>query len=188
LFICIFYFIFAATIILKLTEMTANEFNDRLIEMKSNLQRFAMSLTTDRDDALDLVQDTYLKAITYRDKFVDYSNLKAWVFTIMKNTFINNYRRGVKENTIIDGTKDLYFVNLPQDKGFASPESSYAEEEIEKAINSLDEEFRLPFRMHIEGFKYQEIADKLNLKIGTVKSRIFFTRQKLMNILKDYNN
>jgi RNA polymerase sigma-70 factor (ECF subfamily) len=76
---------------------------------------------------------------------------------------------------------------MPHDKGFVSPESTYAEAEIEKAIDSLGDEFKVPFRMHIEGFKYKEIADKLDLKIGTVKSRIFFTRQKLMLILKDYN-
>jgi RNA polymerase sigma factor (sigma-70 family) len=166
--------------------MTQFEFNNSLLEMKSNLQRFAMSLTSDRDTALDLVQDTYLKAITYKDKFVDYTNLKAWVFTIMKNTFINNYRRNVKENTIIDGTQDLYYINQPHDKGFISPESSFSESEIEKAIDSLSDEFRIPFRMHVDGYKYKEIADELGLKIGTVKSRIFFTRQKLMLILKDY--
>jgi len=167
--------------------MTTFEFNNSLIVMKPNLQRFAMSLTSDRDTALDLVQDTYLKAITYKDKFVDYSNLKAWVFTIMKNTFINNYRRNIKENTIIDGTQDLYYINKPYDKGSVSPESNYAEGEIERAINSLDDGFRIPFRMHIEGYKYKEIADELGLKIGTVKSRIFFTRQKLMHMLKGYN-
>ncbi|MBG0860219.1 MAG: RNA polymerase sigma factor [Bacteroidales bacterium] len=166
--------------------MTTFEFNSSLIGMKPNLQRFAMSLTSDRDTALDLVQDTYLKAITYKDKFVDFTNLKAWVFTIMKNTFINNYRRNIKENTIIDGTQDLYYLNQPYDKGSISPESSYAEAEILKAINSLDDEFRIPFQMHLDGYKYKEIADKLSLKIGTVKSRIFFTRQKLMLMLKDY--
>ena len=166
--------------------MTQFEFNNNLIGMKTNLQRFAMSLTSDRDTALDLVQDTYLKAITYKDKFVDYTNLKAWVFTIMKNTFINNYRRNVKENTIIDGTQDLYYINQPGDKGFISPESTYSEHEIEKAIDSLSDEFRIPFRMHISGYKYKEIGDELGLKIGTVKSRIFFTRQKLMLLLKDY--
>lgn len=167
--------------------MTATEFNTSLIDMKSNLQRFAMSLTSDRDTALDLVQDTYLKAITYKEQFVDFTNLKAWVFTIMKNTFINNYRRNVKENTIIDGTQDLFYLNQPNDKGSISPESNYAEAEIEKAIDSLEDEFRIPFRMHINGYKYKEIADELGLKIGTVKSRIFFTRQKLMLILKDYD-
>ena len=166
--------------------MASYDFNASLIGMRSNMQRFAMSLTSDRDTALDLVQDTYLKAITYKDKFVDYTNLKAWVFTIMKNTFINNYRRNIKENTIIDGTQDLYYINQPHDKGFISPESIYSEGEIEKAIDSLDDEFKIPFRMHIEGYKYKEIAEKLDLKIGTVKSRIFFTRQKLMLILKDY--
>lgn len=186
MFILYFLYRFASTINLIDTVMTTQEFNSSLIGMKSNLQRFAMSLTSDRDSALDLVQDTYLKAITYKDKFVDYTNLKAWVFTIMKNTFINNYRRNVKENTLIDGTQDLYYVNLPGDKGFISPESAYAEAEIEKAIESLSDEFKIPFRMHINGFKYKEIADELGLKIGTVKSRIFFTRQKLMLLLKDF--
>ena len=106
----------------------------------------------------------------------------------MINAFITNYSRSVKENTIIDGTKDLFYLNQPNDKGgFISPESNYSESEIEKAIDSLEDEFRVPFRMHINGFKYKEIADELGLKIGTVKSRIFFTRQKLMLMLKDYN-
>jgi RNA polymerase sigma-70 factor (ECF subfamily) len=166
--------------------MTTIEFNTSLIGMRPNLQRFAMSLTSDREIALDLVQDTYLKAISNKEKFIDYTNLKAWVFTIMKNTFINNYRRNIKENTIIDGTSDLFYINQPAEKGFISPESSLAEREIEKAIDSLEDEFRVPFRMHIEGHKYREIADKLGLKIGTVKSRIFFARQKLMPGLKDY--
>ena len=166
--------------------MTSFEFNANLIGMKSNMQRFALRLTSDHDAALDLVQDTYLRAITYRDKFIDYTNLKAWLFTIMKNTFINNYRRIKKENTIIDATQDLYYINQPLDKGFISPESVFSEFEIMKAIESLDPEFKIPFRMHIEGYKYKEIADKLGLKIGTVKSRIFFTRQKLMLMLKDY--
>jgi len=105
----------------------------------------------------------------------------------MKNTFINNYRRGVKENNLIDTTKDLYYVNLSVDKGFVSPESNYSAKEIIKAIEGLDDEFKIPFIMHLEGYKYQEIAEKLNLKIGTVKSRIFFSRRKLMKILGDYN-
>jgi RNA polymerase sigma factor (sigma-70 family) len=166
--------------------MTTYEFNNNLIELKSNLQRFAMSLTSDHEKANDLVQDTYLKAITYKDKFVDYTNLKAWVFTIMKNTFINNYRRGIKENTMIDSTQDLYYINLTGEKGDVSPDSSYSQSEIELAIDSLEDEFRIPFRMHLDGYKYKEIAEELDLKIGTVKSRIFFTRQKLMNKLKDY--
>jgi len=104
----------------------------------------------------------------------------------MKNTFINNYRRRVKENIIIDNTQDLYYINQPSDKGYISPESSYSVEEIEMTIESLRDEFKVPFRLYLDGYKYKEIADELGLKIGTVKSRIFFTRQRLMQVLKDY--
>jgi RNA polymerase sigma-70 factor, ECF subfamily len=167
--------------------MTANEFTSSIIGLKGNLQKYALSLTMDRDNALDLLQDTFLKAIQNQDKFVDATNLKAWIFTIMKNTFINNYRRKMRENTMIDGTQELYFINLPSDKGSISPDSSYAEDEIHKAIEALHDDYRLPFRMHMDGFKYEEIAENLNLKLGTVKSRIFFARQKLMSVLKDYD-
>jgi len=166
--------------------MTTMEFNSSLLSMRPKLMRFALSLTSDRERAPDLVQDTYLKALTSRSKFVDFTNIKAWVFTIMKNTFINNYRRRVKENVIIDNTQDLYYINQPYDKGYISPESNYAAGEIESTIESLRDEFKVPFRMYLDGYKYKEIADELGLKIGTVKSRIFFTRQRLMNVLKDY--
>ncbi len=168
--------------------MTTQEFNSSIIGMKGNLQKYAMSLTLDRDNALDLMQDTFLKAIQNQDKFIDETNLKAWIFTIMKNTFINNYRRKMRENTMIDGTQELYYINLPSDKGSISPESDFSEREIVKAIESLESEYKDPFKMHVEGFKYEEISDKLNLKLGTVKSRIFFARQKLMNALKDFND
>lgn len=168
--------------------MTTHEFNSSIIGLKGNLQKYAMSLTLDRDNALDLMQDTFLKAIQNQDKFIDETNLKAWIFTIMKNTFINNYRRKMRENTMIDGTQELYYINLPSDKGSISPESNYAEREIIKAVESLESEYREPFKLHVEGFKYEEISDKLNLKLGTVKSRIFFARQKLMSTLKDFND
>lgn len=168
--------------------MTNVEFNTSLLGMKPKLLRFAMSLTSHRDRAHDLVQDTYLKALASRNSFVDFTNLKAWVFTIMKNTFINNYRRNVKENVLIDNTQDLYYINQPYDKGYISPESSFSAEEIEMTIDSLRSEFRIPFRLYLEGYKYKEIAEKLELKIGTVKSRIFFTRQRLMLVLKDYKD
>lgn len=167
--------------------MTAKDFNQSIINLKGNLQKYALSLTLDRDNALDLVQDTFLKAIQNQDKFVDATNLKAWVFTIMKNTFINNYRRKMRENTMMDGTQELYYINISSENGSVSPESSYEGKEIEKAIDSLHDDYRKPFRMHLDGYKYEEISERLHLKLGTVKSRIFFARQKLMGILKDYN-
>lgn len=167
--------------------MTAMEFNNELINMEDSLERFALSLTSDRDEAKDLLQETYLKALTYRDKFQEFTNLKAWAYTIMKNTFINNYRKAVRENTTVDNTKDLYYLNNSKESQLIKPDSEFSYKEISKAIEALDDEFKIPFKMHTEGFKYKEIADKLDLKIGTVKSRIFFTRKKLMESLKDYS-
>lgn len=167
--------------------MTAIEFNNQVLGFSKPLKYFALNLTMNDEDAQDLLQETMLKALTYRDKFVEKTNLKAWLYTIMKNTFINNYRRAVKTNTIIDQTKELYYINIPQNSGFASPESSFAFKEMSTVVNDLEDEYRVPFTMFLEGFKYKEIAEHLNLPIGTVKSRIFIARQKLMTILKDYS-
>ncbi len=168
--------------------MTPQEFNNNLVKLKEHMQRFAYSLTSDKEQAKDLIQETYLKALIYRDKFVDYSNLKAWVFTIMKNIFINNYRKSVRVNTVVDSSKDLLLLNNSRDSKFVMPDSEFAYKEINRFIDALEKEFKIPFTMHNEGYKYQEIADNLNLKIGTVKSRIFFTRKKLTEALVDYQS
>lgn len=166
--------------------MTIIEFNHQLITIEDKLARFALSLTSNREDAKDLLQETMLKAITYREQFVNTTNLKAWTYTIMRNTFINNYRRTVRQKTAFDNTKDLYFLNQNKDTVNVGPDSLYSTREITKVIDKLEDEFKIPFKMHAEGFKYKEIAQKLNLKIGTVKSRIFFTRKKLMSSLRDF--
>lgn len=168
--------------------MTAIEFNTRLINLQENLKYFAQTLTNNMEEAEDLIQDTFLKALTNRDKFADNTNLKAWTYTIMKNTFINNYRRNVKANTIIDKTKDHYYINSPQSATISSPEMEMNLKEINKGIAELDYSQRLPFEMHTQGYKYKEIAEQLDLSIGTVKSRIFFTRKKLMEKLHDFSN
>ncbi len=168
--------------------MTAIEFNHKLTSLHDNLHYFAMPLTSNTDEAKDLVQDTYLKALTNRDKFEDNTNLKAWTFTIMKNTFINNYRRNIRTSAIIDTTEDLYFLNLPKESGIPSPESQISQKDIRKTVNRLDDEQRIPFEMHTQGYKYKEIAESLQISIGTVKSRIFFGRKKLMENLKGMNS
>ena len=106
--------------------MTAIEFNYQLTNLSDNLERFALSLTANKEDAKDLLQETFAKAISYRDKFADNTNLKAWTFTIMKNTFINNYRRATKANTTFDSTDDLYYLNLNKESRGDSPESHFA--------------------------------------------------------------
>lgn len=168
--------------------MTAIEFNHKLLSLKDNLQYFAYSLTANHDDAKDLIQDTYLKAIVHKDKFDPATNLKAWIYTIMKNTFINKYRKDIKVNTIIDNTKDLYYLNNSGQSDIVTPDSKYNHTELVRVIDNLEDEHRIPFQMHFQGYKYKEIAEALNLSIGTVKSRIFFSRKKLMEKLKDFQS
>lgn len=166
--------------------MTAIEFNQQLLSFQNPLKFFALKLTTDNEDAEDLLQETFLKALKYKDKFQDQTNLKAWLYTIMKNTFINNYRRNVRKRTIIDTTDDDYFVNSTKKVSPVSPESTYNHKEIMKTVEELNDECRIPFQMHFDGYKYKEIADELGMPIGTVKSRIFLARKKLTEVLKDY--
>lgn len=167
--------------------MSAIEFNNEVMGYSKQLKYFALNLTSNDEEAKDLLQETLLKAFVYKDKFVDATNLRAWLYTIMKNIFINNYRRNVKTKTIIDSTKDLYFVNIPQVTGSRIPESKVSEKEINTAIEKLDDEYKIPFKMYFEGYKYKEIAEHFDLPIGTVKSRIFLARKQLMLDLKEFN-
>ena len=166
--------------------MEATTFQNRLMGLQANLLNFAYMLTSNRDDAYDLLQDTTLKALDNREKYVDNTNFKGWVFTIMRNIFINNSRRRARSATVIDQTEDCYHLNLSQDSGLESPDGSYAAAEITSAINEFPEKYRVPFSMHVAGYKYNEIAEEMNLPLGTIKSRIFFARQELQKRFADY--
>lgn len=166
--------------------MNAIKLNKYLLDVQNDLFRFAFRLTKNRDDASDLLQETSLKVLDNHDKFAEESNFKAWTFTLMRNIFINNYCKAVREQTFVDQTDNLYHLNIPQNSGFDSPEGSYTIAEITRAINSFSNEYRQPFAMHVAGFKYETIAQEMNLPLGTVKSRIFFARKRLQQILKDY--
>jgi RNA polymerase sigma-70 factor (ECF subfamily) len=165
--------------------MSTIEFNEALVGMEDNLKSFALSFTKNKDDAKDLTQETMLKAITYRNYYTPQTNFKAWVFTIMRNIFINQYRRKVKSRTIFDQSKDLYVLNSADSSG--SPINALLEKEVNTQIDKLGEDYKEPFEMHFKGFKYKEIASELDIPIGTVKSRIFIARKKLMDLLPDYN-
>ncbi len=166
--------------------MKTDAFQTNLMDLQDNLLNFAYMLTSNRDDAYDLLQDTTLKAIDNRDKYADNTNFKGWVFTIMRNLFINNYRRASRAATMVDTTDNLYHLSLSQDSGLESPEGSITAAEITTAINEFSDEYRIPFTMHVEGYKYAEIAEELNLPVGTVKSRIFFARKSLKERFADY--
>lgn len=166
--------------------MTTKTFRAKLLEIQSNMLNFAYILTANRDDAYDLLQDTTLKVLDNEEKYVDNVNFKGWVFTIMRNIFINNYRKIVRSATVVDRSEDLYLLNLPQDSGIETPEGALTVMEIHKVIDSFSDGYRVPFSMHLAGYKYSEIAERTGLPLGTVKSRIFFARQRLQDRLKSY--
>lgn len=163
-----------------------SSFKSMVFAMQSNLMAFAMKLTLNKEEAQDLVQDTNLKALKNEAKFVDASNPRGWMLTIMRNIFINNYRRSTRENTVFDTSDDGYLLNLPQKSGMSNPEGAFALGEITSIIEKFPEDYRQPFNLHVAGYKYEEIADKLRMPLGTVKSRIFTIRKQLREILKDY--
>src|SRR5690606_13053654 len=168
--------------------MTALEFSYSVNQLSPSLKPMAMRLTRDVEDANDLIQETVLKAFTNRDKFSDGTNLKAWMYTILKNTFITNYQRMVRRNTFIDTTDNLHFINSSGNSVENSAYSKFTNEDIERALDKLDETFKTPFMMYFKGFKYYEIADRLNIPLGTVKNRIHIARKELQHFLKIYKN
>ena len=166
--------------------MTAIEFTNHIGKVSKSLRPFALRLTKDVEDANDLLQDTLLKAFTNRDKYTDGTNLKAWLYTIMKNTFITNYQRMVRKNTFIDTTDNLHYINSMESSTDNMAYSSFAQDDINRAVNGLEDTYKTPFMMHFRGFKYHEIAAKLNIPIGTVKNRIHIARKELKGQLKVY--
>jgi RNA polymerase sigma factor (sigma-70 family) len=167
--------------------MTQLQFENALLELRKKLRFYALSLTSDAEKADDLLQETMLKALTNRDKFATDTNFKAWVYTIMKNTFINDYRKGVKSKKSFDNSSSTYQGILTIDGNEPSPDSTIGTIEIVRTISGLEDEYRIPFTMFLDGFKYKEIADELDLPLGTVKSRIFFTRKRLGKMLSEYS-
>ena len=169
--------------------MSTIEFNGRFEGMSKLLHAFAYNLTKNTEDAKDLFQETSFRALTNRDKFRPGTNFKAWLFTIMKNIFINNYRKKVRANTIMDSTDNNYYINSGIAVIANGGESNIMMQELTEMIDNLEDGIRIPFMMHYEGFKYQEIAEELDLPLGTVKSRIFFARKEMKNLInKRYDN
>lgn len=163
-------------------------FRNSILGIQGNLMSFAMKLTLNKEEAHDLVQDTNLKAFDNEEKFAENTNLKGWMLTIMRNIFINNYRKSARENTMVDATADLYHITNASDTSQSTPDGAFACNEITSVLASFPAENREVFNMHIAGYKYEEIADRLGMPLGTVKARIFNTRKKLREILKDYRN
>jgi RNA polymerase sigma factor (sigma-70 family) len=160
--------------------MTSIEISSQLLSLETGLRKFAYRLSSKKDDADDLVQETFLRVLQKKDSFAENVNFKSWTFTIMKNIFVDSYRRNRKRDMYGDERIDSFTIYQIDSVSFENPDSIYSALEISQNIELLEEKLRIPFSMYVEGYKYVEIADKLNLKLGTVKNRIHLTRKQLM--------
>jgi RNA polymerase sigma factor (sigma-70 family) len=166
--------------------MSAVEFNQMLVNNAEFLKPFAITLTRDSEAAKDLFQETLYRALANRDKYNVGTNIKAWLYTIMRNIFINNYRRKVKQNTIFDSTPNDFLLNQNQAVVANEAESNLRLKDVQEAIHKLPEIFRNPFLLYFDGFKYHEIAEMLGEPLGTIKSRIHFARKLLKSQIQRY--
>jgi len=167
--------------------MVNYEFESMVSRQASTLKVHALNFTRDEQDAEDLVQDTILKAITYHSKFQEGTNLKGWLYTIMKNTFINNYRKIIRTSGVVIKSEEISSSNLMYSSTENRGENSFVMDDIKEALSKLSEDYYVPFTMYFEGYKYQEIADYLCIPIGTVKTRIHMARIMLKKSLRTYS-
>ncbi|MDB5255389.1 MAG: polymerase subunit sigma [Chitinophagaceae bacterium] len=166
--------------------MTTLEYSYLLQQYEQKLKLYALKLTTNLDDAQDLVQETMLKALRYRSKFSEGTNFGAWMHTIMKNTFINQYRRKQKRLVMTDATENQMYLNNSRYVSDYPSDHLTLHKEIKQTVEQLDHKYKEPFQLHFAGYKYQEIAEQLHLPVGTVKSRIFTARSLLSAQLSAY--
>lgn len=163
-----------------------NLFESKLLTLQGELLKFAMKLTSDPDDANDLLQETTLRALDNQEKYTHETNFKGWLFTIMRNIFSNNFHRLANRSWFTDGIESIYHTLKGKEYSHEESDDSCNISAIQTAIEGLPSEYKEPFSMYISGFKYKEIAETMNLPLGTIKSRIFLTRQKLQKDLKDF--
>ncbi len=159
--------------------MSTVDFDKMLLENTDFLKPFAITLTRDQESAKDLMQETIFRALANREKYNVGTNVKAWLYTIMRNIFINNYRRKSKQNTIFDKTPNEFLINYNQSTIDNAAEGQIKMKEIQAALEELPLIFKKPFILYFEGYKYHEIADMLEEPLGTIKSRIHFARKLL---------
>lgn len=168
--------------------MNRIEFSNKVVQEVASLNSYAFHFTRDTENAGDLVQDTLLKAFSYYNKFRAGTNLQAWLYTILKNTFINYYRKQLKTSSIIIKTDTITSTDLYHSATKNKAEGNFVMKDIERALAKLSPEYYQPFTMYYEGYKYHEIADIFQIPIGTVKTRIHVARQQLKKKLKVYGN
>jgi RNA polymerase sigma-70 factor (ECF subfamily) len=166
--------------------MSTIEFNQMLLANAEFLRPFAITLTRDNESAKDLFQETLFRALANKEKYNVGTNIKAWLYTIMRNVFINNYRRKARQNTVLDSTPNEFLIDYNQTTTANSAEATIQLKEIQASIHQLPDIFKKPFLLYFDGFKYHEIAGMLKEPLGTIKSRIHFARKLLKSQIQRY--
>lgn len=162
-------------------------FNSEICKHQQCLESFAMKFTNDVEDANDLVQDTLIKAIRYHHLYEPGTNLRGWLFTILRNTFINDYRKKSRHRNLFDTNEEISSGQLSHSAIRNNSEDKFLLEDINKALDTVSDDYKTPFLKYFQGFKYHEIAEELQIPIGTVKTRIHMARQQLKRHLKMYH-
>lgn len=166
--------------------MSTIDFDQILVKNSDYLRPFAISLTRDMESAKDLIQETLYRALANKEKYNDGTNIKAWMYTIMRNIFINNYRKAAKQKTVFDNTPNDFLLDYNQFATANAAETNLGFKEIKAAVYQLPDIFKKPFELYFDGYKYHEIADILAEPLGTIKSRIHFARKLLKQQLTRY--
>ncbi|CAN5196714.1 RNA polymerase sigma factor [soil metagenome] len=167
--------------------MSIGDFNQLIVINSDFLKPFAITLTRDQENAKDLIQETMYRAVANRDKYIYGTNIKAWLYTIMRNIFINGYRKKMKQQVIFDSTPNDFILDQNPIPINNLGESTMHQKEIHAEIDGIPDLFKKPFMLYYEGYKYHEIADLLNEPLGTIKSRIHFARKLLKEKIARYS-
>ncbi len=166
--------------------MTAIEITKEIGKLEKNLFEFALKLTKDKVEADDLYQETAYRAIKNSHQFKPNTNLKGWLITIMRNIFINAYRRKRIRQTFQDGSANNYLLESLNNSVTNDGAIIVDYEELRSLINKLEDFYKVPFILAYQGYKYDEIATELNIPLGTVKSRIYMAKRQLRALIKAY--
>lgn len=169
--------------------MSTLQFSKEFNALENILYSFALRLTKNREDAKDLIQETALRAYKHRDKFTVGTNFKSWVSTIMRNTFINQYRKAKLRRNVNEPVETFLFAVENKNAIPNQGEINIRMQEYDKIFGEIGEIYSVPFLMFYRGYEYKEIAHYLDIPIGTVKSRIFLARKKLKKLINErYGN
>lgn len=153
-----------------------------LVNLHEQLYYYALQLTESRDDALDLVQETNYKALKHNTSNRQYEHVRAWLYTILRNTYINHLRSGYKRNTWIGKEDSSMHQVLPALPEADHPDRIFFRKELREKISGLPVNYGRPLSLYLKGYSYKEIAMMMQVPIGTIKSRIFLAKQKIQRI------